>query len=145
MDRRYILKDKKTLPIPNIKIYYLLQFSWGLILNVFGAIVSFILLCCSFKPYRYKYGYCFELPIDFGLNLGIFFLVPINGSEHTKDHEYGHSIQNMYFGPFSIGSVHLISAIRFWIRAFLTKIGKTPTTKYDDIWFEGQASYTGKQ
>jgi hypothetical protein len=87
----------------------------------------------------------FRLPINFGLELGIFFLAPKCASDHTKKHELGHSIQNVYLGPFTIGVVSTPSAVRFWFRKIKKKLGKKITTTYDSIWFEGQATKSGDE
>ena len=132
--------------LPNVKrrwLYYLLQFTWGLPMNFIGALVALVLVCHRKKAYKYGWNYCFELPVNFGLELGIFFIAPIDGSKHTKDHEHGHAIQNIYFGPFCIGMVSIPSATRFWIREIQYMIKKPPKTKYDDAWFEGQATKSG--
>jgi hypothetical protein len=145
MDRLY--HTKKVEVLPNIKhrwLYYLLQFTWGLPMNIAGALVALVLVCHRKKAYRYGWNYCFELPVNFGLELGIFFIAPINGSKHTKDHEHGHAIQNIYFGPFCVGMVSIPSAARFWIREIQYMVKKPPKTKYDDAWFEGQASKSGE-
>lgn len=144
MDRLY--HTKKVEVLPNIKyrwLYYLLQFTWGLPMNIVGALVALVLVCFRKKAYRYGWNYCFELPVNFGLELGIFFIAPVNGSRHTKDHEHGHAIQNIYFGPFCVGMVSIPSAARFWIREIQYMIKKPPKTDYDDAWFEGQASKSG--
>lgn len=132
--------------LPNVKrrwAYYLLQFTWGLPMNLIGAIVALVLVCHRKKAYKYGWNYCFELPVNFGLELGIFFIAPVGGSKHTKDHEHGHAIQNIYFGPFCVGMVSIPSATRFWIREIQYMIKKPPKTKYDDAWFEGQATKSG--
>jgi hypothetical protein len=132
--------------LPNVKcrwLYYLLQFTWGLPMNFIGALVALVLMCHRKKAYKYGWNYCFELPVNFGLELGIFFIAPMNGSKHTKDHEHAHAIQNIYFGPFCVGMVSIPSATRFRIREIQYKIKKPPKTKYDDAWFEGQASKSG--
>ena len=133
--------------LPNVKhrwVYYLLQFTWGLPMNLIGAIVALVLVCHRKKAYKYGWNYCFELPVNFGLELGIFFIAPVDGSKHTKDHEHGHAIQNIYFGPFCVGMVSIPSAVRFWIREIQYMVKKPPKTHYDDAWFEGQASKSGR-
>lgn len=142
----YLYHRAEVRTLPNVKyrwLYYLLQFTWGLPMNFVGAIVALVLVCYGKKAYRYGWNYCFELPVNFGLALGIFFIAPINGSTHTKNHEHGHTIQNTYFGPFIIGMVLIPSAARFWVRELMYKVGKPPKAKYDDIWFEGQATKSG--
>lgn len=132
--------------LPNVKrrwVYYLLQFTWGLPMNLIGSIVALVLVCFKKKAYRYGWNYCFELPVNFGLELGIFFIAPINGSTHTKNHEHGHAIQNIYFGPLCVGMVSIPSAVRFWIREIQYMVKKPPKTKYDDVWFEDQATKSG--
>lgn len=132
--------------LPNVKcrwLYYLLQFTWGLPMNLIGLIAALVLVCLRKKAKRYGWNYCFELPINFGLELGIFFIAPINGSKYIKDHEHGHAIQNIYFGLFCVGMVSIPSVTRFWIREIQCMIKKPPKTDYDDAWFEGQATKSG--
>ena len=124
-------------------LYYLLSFTWGLPMNIIGAIVAGVLVCFRRRPVKYGWCLCFELPVNFGMELGIFFIAPVNGSEHTKKHELGHSIQNIYLGPLSVGVVSIPSAVRFWVREWKRRKGIELTTGYDDIWFEGQATSCG--
>jgi hypothetical protein len=134
--------------LPNVKykwLYYVLQFTWGLPFNLLGVCLAAFLYCCGKKPYKYGWNYCFECNVNFGLDLGIFFIAPCNGSTHTKNHEHGHAIQNIYFGPLCIGMVAIPSMIRFWVRSIASRIGRPPETNYDDAWFEGQATKTGTQ
>jgi hypothetical protein len=114
-------------------------------MNLIGAITALILICLGHRPKRYGWSYCFELKVNFGLELGIFFIAPVGGYESVKQHEHGHGIQNVYFGPFTIGMISIPSATRYWVREFLYWKGTPPKTKYDDIWFEGQASLSGKE
>ena len=135
-----------VMALPNVKyrwLYYLIQFTWGLPMNLVGAIVALVLICFGKRAYRYGWNYCFELKANFGLELGIFFIAPVGGTTRTKNHEHGHAIQNIYFGPFSVGMVSVPSALRFWIRELQYAMDRTPDTGYDDIWFEGQATKSG--
>ena len=144
MNYLYTNGKVEVLEAPKKKwLYYLLQFTWGLPMNIIGMIVALILICFRKRPYRYGWNLCFELPVNFGLELGIFFIAPIDGSTHTKNHEHGHGIQNIYFGPFTVGMVSIPSATRFWIRELKYACGAPPKSKYDDIWFEGQATKSG--
>lgn len=146
MNHLYTNGEVEALKAPKKKwVYYLLQFTWGLPMNVIGAIVALVLICFRKRPYRYGWNLCFELPVNFGLELGIFFIAPVGGSTHTKNHEHGHSIQNIYFGPFTIGMVSIPSAARFWVRELRYACDRPPKSKYDDIWFEGQATKSGNK
>ena len=135
-----LLYKKGIKSLPNVKhkwVYYLLQFTWGLPMNILGVIVAICLLISGKRPIKYGWNYCFGLNVNFGMEMGIFFIAPVHASAYLKNHEHGHAIQNIYFGPFSVGMVSIPSALRFWIRELKTKIGIKLKTNYDDIWFEG--------
>jgi hypothetical protein len=136
------------------KEFYTLSWTWGLLLNVIGLLViSTIIIYGKLKHNRTyelkKCGWCYYLAVGDtywgGLELGMFFLT--DKSEHisTKWHEHGHAIQNCYLGLFMPLLVSIPSAIRYWYRNYLTSKGQTLTTKYDDIWFEGEATKLGKK
>lgn len=127
--------------------FYLLSFTWGLPMTLIGCIAALILLAIGNKPK--KYGYCFHFEVGNnwgGLSLGIVLITDKTPSEHTKMHEVGHGFQNCYFGPLMPFVVCIPSAIRYWYRELkYYRKGKTPPTKYDDIWFEGDASKRGTE
>lgn len=125
--------------------FYLLSFTWGLPMTIIGLIVALALIIAGKKPE--KYGYCLHFKVGNnwgGVSFGIVFITDKTPSEHTKMHEVGHSIQGCYWGllmPFVIG---LPSTIRYWYRELkYYRKGKTPPTKYDDAWFEGDATRRG--
>lgn len=126
-------------------LFYLLSWTWGVILNLCGAIVALILIATNHKPQKYGYCYYFEVGKTNwgGLELGMFFLTQKNASERTKMHELGHGINNTWFGPFMLFIVTIPSAIRYHYRNIRRKIGKPCKTGYDDIWFEKLATDTG--
>lgn len=126
-------KDKKK--------YYLLQFTWGLPMNVVGFICAAALSLYK-RPRMEKWHWVFELPIDFGLNLGLVVIVPKQPARRIINHEIGHAIQNIYFGPFTIAIVAIPSVIRYWVRRWQSKCGQE-LPDYDSIWFEEQATKTG--
>lgn len=127
-------------------LYYLIQFTWGLPLNLVGCVAALIYVLGGRRLTKYGWNYCLELRVKFGLELGIFMIVP-DGTEiiatSTKNHEHGHAIQNLYFGPFMIGTVCLPSAIRFWWRRWKTAMHRPLKTTYDSAWFEGMATVSG--
>lgn len=129
----------------SISSYYLLSFTWGSIMSIIGVMIAAALLCCGYPCYRNIYGWYFMIGRGWGgISLGPIALVARDcNSEHTLNHEFGHSIQNCYFGPFMI-CIGLASAIRYWYREFLKKY-KIPLKPYDSIWFEGQATKIGKE
>ena len=126
--------------------FYLLTFTWGLPLTLTGLIVSIVMLCIGRKPHRYGYCFYFEVGKTWGgLEFGVMFLVGKNVSNHTKNHELGHGIQNCYWGPLMPFVICIPSAIRYWYRSIRKKLGYTNKTKYDDFWAEGQASRWGTE
>lgn len=129
--------------------YYLLSFSWGLIITLTGCLISLALLIAGYKPQRNKYGWSFILNLNnCGFSMGPAAFVCKNPSKHMLEHEFGHSIQNCYFGPLFIFLVALPSMIRFWYREYLVKSGKKTYSQlppYDAAWFEGGASELGSR
>lgn len=126
-------------------IYYFLQFTYGIIMNIIGGLLALILLITGYKPKKFTNNIYFEFKkIDwFGFSCGIFVFI---GKDCTNFlwHESGHSIQNVTFGPLFPFIVAIPSVIRFWYRELkFYKKGLTPKTYYDDIWFEGQATLLG--
>ena len=123
--------------------FYLLSFTWGLPLSLIGFIVMFVLNLKGYDIYKNQYGYYCEIGKGWGgLSLGPFAVVNKSPSEYLLAHEFGHALQNCYFGPHMI-IVSLMSFTRYWYREFLLKNGKQ-LNDYDSIWFEGTATYLGK-
>ena len=140
--------------------FWLLSIFWGTNMTLIGCIVYFFLRITGHKPYQYNYSYVFELDsMAGGMTLGPVILIYKNPSKKLLDHEFGHSLQNCYFGNCML-MISLWSAARYWFRElvnkefyevpaflipiknFITNIGyELPT--YDSIWFEGTATYLG--
>ena len=129
--------------------YYILSFTWGILLNLAGCIAACILLLLGYKPKKWLYGYYFEIGRSWGgLESGIFFFCQENPSDTLRNHEFGHSIQNCYLGPLFIPIIFIPSAIRYWYRECLVRNGKknySDLPEYDSIWFEGQATSIGEK
>ena len=107
-------------------MFYLLSFTWGIAMTTIGCLASLVLLIAGRKPKRNQYGWYFEIGTGWGgCELGCMCIVNKNPSQHTLNHEFGHAIQNCYFGPFMI-FISLASAARYWYREYLTRIKKIP-------------------
>lgn len=101
-------------------LYYLIQWTWGIIMNIVGGITFIICKCCRCETYMYRNAVCIVVPWNFGgLELGMFF---VRGKKNISvcAHEYGHSIQNLWWGPLFPFVVCIPSAIRYWLREFKT-------------------------
>lgn len=126
------------------KLYYILSWTWGIIMSLIGAIGALYHVCRGRKIQRH--GGCFWIETGKnwgGVNLGMFFFYQEGADESGKNHEYGHSLQNCIWGPLFPFVIAIPSAIRYHYRRQLIKKGEKPTTDYDDVWFEGQATDWG--
>lgn len=130
----------------NKKLYYTLNFTWGLPLTLIGLIVGLALKTIGYEHKKWMYGYYFEIGKGWGgLNLGVVFLCSKNSSQSLKNHEFGHSLQNCLFGVFTMFLIHIPSFVRYWYREIRTMRGLENKASYDDIWFEGQATKWGSK
>lgn len=130
-------------------LYYILNYTWGLLTTIVGWIIlGFVRLFLRKKVVEHgKYGPChYAIFGDSwgGLEIGINFLVADNmgtyWTQHTKEHESGHTFQNAIWGPLAIFLIFIPSFIRYW----LDRAGKIKKD-YDAIWFEGNASTVGHE
>lgn len=124
-------------------LFYILSWTWGLPMSLIGFCASGVLKKKGYKPK--KHGWCqhYEYGKGWGgVNLGPIFITSIGASEHTKNHEHGHALQNCIWGPLMPFVISIPSAVRYWIRVYQQKQGKK-LEPYDAIWFEGQATKWG--
>lgn len=114
-------------------------------------ITAFIMIFLKKKPIKNGCSYIIEIGGNWGgLELGC---VAIIGEytkispthyEYIRRHEFGHSIQQLMFGPLQNILVGVPSVIRYWYRRIkVKKTGKQMKTNYNDIWFEGTATKWG--
>lgn len=125
-------------------LFYILSFTWGITMTIIGCFVAVGLIMTKHKPQKYGYCYRFEVAKGWGgVNFGPFIVTNIIPSNHTMAHECGHALQNCRFGPFMV-VIGLMSVCRYWYREFkYYKRGLTPSTVYDDAWYEGHATKIG--
>lgn len=127
--------------------FWIFSCTWGIVMTLIGSITSGILMLCGYKPFKNQYGYAIIIGKNWGgMEMGPFCLINKNPSQDILDHEFGHGLQNCYFGPFMM-FISLASAIRYWYREYLTQVkGKrySELIPYDGIWFENMASNWGK-
>jgi len=113
-------------------------------MNIIGCLAALFLLIIGKKPYRLKHTFCFAFGKGWGgLTLGAVVIVAGDSSLSVLFHEYGHTVQNLIFGPFEL-FIGIASAARYWYREIKRK--RDPACylpPYDSIWFEGQATRLG--
>ena len=133
-------------PNPNIsdREFYLRSFTWGLPVNLGGAVIAAGLLATGHKPE--KFGKCINFTVGKnwgGGSMGIFMITCRNAPRRLKEHEHGHSIQNCFYGPL-MPLVNLQSTGRYLYRAGMQKLlPKKKLPPYDSVWFEGEATELG--
>ena len=125
-------------------LYWIGQCTWGLLMNIIGCLAALFLLIIGKKPYRVVHTFCFAFGKGWGgLTLGAVVIVAGDSSLSVLFHEYGHTVQNLIFGPFEL-FIGIASAARYWYREIKRK--RDPACylpPYDSIWFEGQATRLG--
>ena len=131
------------------ELYWLLSLTWGLPLTLMGLVFALCLSCFGKKPKHNMYGWVYELgPICGGFSLGPITIAPSDPSLRMLNHEFGHSIQNCYFGLLMPFVVSIPSMLRFWYRELAMSIGHKSLNDlppYDAIWFEGTATSIGNE
>lgn len=132
-------------------LYWILSLTWGILMTFIGLLVTgFVIIFLHGKPHRNGWSYIVEIGHNWGgLELGAVALCARYSTnfprsfDNVRKHEFGHSIQNIIWGPFFPFVIGIPSAIRYWYREYLYKHHKPITTDYDSIWFEGQATRWG--
>lgn len=127
------------------KEFYTLSWTKGILMSLAGALVAFVLICTGHRPK--KHGWCtyFNVGKNWGgLSLGMFFFTDQNNHLSTRWHEHGHAIQNCFYGPKQV-IVTIQSACRYHKLMSMAKAGKPITEKYDDAWYEGEATALGRK
>lgn len=137
--------------------YWILQLTWGFLMTFVGLVVTlFILIFMRKKARFHRNGFSWIIEIGGnwgGLELGAMALCgnySITNKywyQHTRRHEFGHTIQNIIFGPFYLFVVGIPSAIRYWYQHFEQKKGRYFAPNWYDCyaWFEYLASSWGSK
>jgi hypothetical protein len=127
----------------NQTLFYILSWTWGLPMSLIGFCASGILKKRGYKSKKHGWCYYYECGRGWGgVNFGPIFITSTGPSEHTKNHEHGHALQNCIWGPLMPFVIAIPSAVRYWIRRLQAKKGQQ-LEDYDAIWFEGQATKWG--
>lgn len=129
-------------------LYWIVQLTWGALLTIPGLLItSFCIIFLKGKVHKNGFSYIVEIGGNWGgMDLGAVALcgnysnVNKRHFEHTRRHEFGHSVQQLIFGPFLLFVIAIPSAVRYWYFRL------TPNKKhqdYDYVWFEYTASKWG--
>lgn len=125
---------------PSRIIFYILSFSWGIILSILGLGATLALRAIGAHQAPNQYGYVTYLGNNSwgGFTLGPYSFVCPNASPELLTHEAGHSYQNIIFGPIMV-ILTLISIIHYWISCFVPSVN----ANYYNFWIEANATKLG--
>ncbi len=130
-------------------LFYLVQWTWGLPVNLIGAIVY--LICTKILHRRWqRFGYARIVYLPWksgGLTLGLFIFMKDRHSSkkwtyNTRIHEYGHTWQCLVLGAFYWIVIALPSAI--WCN-FFEGYRKRNGVSYYKLYCEGWANKWGQK
>jgi hypothetical protein len=83
------------------KTFFRRSWTWGVIMTVIGKMVHAVLGWFGYKAERNMYGYVIYIGKGWGgAGMGPYCIACRDISVSTLNHEFGHAIQNCYFGPF---------------------------------------------
>lgn len=125
-------------------LYYLLNFTWGILLTTIGIFVALFMLITLHRPHNYNGALMFitKKPTNYGFSIGLTIVVG-QDDNNLESHELGHTYQNAILGLLMPFLVSIPSVIRYWVREIQYKNGKN-LKPYDSIWFEANATKIGK-
>ena len=112
--------------------FLLVQWTWGMPVNLIGAIV-FLIVSRKNRWEKFNNAYICYIPgFPGGLSLGLFIFMDDNDREawtkNTRIHEYGHTIQCLLLGPLYWIIIALPSAV--WCNFFKSYITKNNVCYY---------------
>ena len=106
-------------------MFWFLSLTWGIVMTLIGFIIMFILLLGNYEIKTFHHYLRMEVGRNWGgFEMGPIFFTDENPSLYTKQHEAGHGIQNIMFGPLMPFVVSIPSALRYWFREQKTQKGK---------------------
>ena len=150
INQKYPVKPKKTWKTDLIDfLFYLVQWTWGLTVNLAGGIA--FLICSKIKGYRYqRFGYAYIVYVPWkggGLSLGLFIFMKDQHSNkkwtyNTRIHEYGHTWQCLLLGPLYWIVIAIHSFI--WCNCF-AKYREKNNVSYYKLYCESWANSWGEK
>jgi len=129
-------------------IYWLLQFSWGIVQNILGLLIFVILLIKNPKRKIETFfgAILTHWAFTFSMGCGMFIFY---GHENAKDrnevkvHEYGHTIQSAVLGPLFMFVIAIPSTSWAFLPIFINYRKKTGMA-YLDLYCESWANKWGE-
>ena len=150
INQKHPVKPPKTWKTDLVDfLFYLVQWTWGLTVNLAGGIA--FLICTKIKGYRYqRFGYAYIVYVPWkggGLSLGLFIFMKDQHSNkkwtyNTRIHEYGHTWQCLLLGPLYWVVIAIPSFI--WCNCFAKYRAKNNVSYYK-LYCESWANSWGEK
>lgn len=100
-----------------IALFWVWSCTWGIVMTLIGAIGALALIIGGQAPRVFHGRVYFQLGRGWGgVSLGAFFFLSTTSPDSTKQHEAGHTVQNLIFGPLMPFVVCIPSAFRCVLR-----------------------------
>lgn len=133
-------------------IFFVIQWSWGIIQNLVGLLVMLIIPKMSVEPFHGAVAVEYESHKFTknlgGFALGMFIFYPQMNPESKQNlltHEYGHTIQSLIYGPLYLPVVGLCSVRWSQIYWKNREIYNKQNIFYADKYPEKQANFWGEK
>ena len=121
-------------------LFYILSWTWGILESLLGFLVILPIMLIG-RIYIFCNRLVVQTPKFFGrwgwAALGCFAMVSYNHKPNSIViiQEFGHGIQNIIFGPFTLFIITIPAMIRYLVYLI--------SGKYKEFWFDRQASKLG--
>ena len=142
-------REKTALHTIQDILFYIIQWTWGLPVNIVGGIAYFVCAVIFKRPHQ-KFGKANIVYLPWnagGLSMGLFIFVKDGNAKpewtyNTRIHEYGHTWQCLLLGPLYYIVIALPSVI--WCNCFAS-YRKKNNVSYYKLYCEGWANAWGKK
>lgn len=121
-------------------LYYFLQFTWALALNLAGGAIALYLHLKGEKHFRYERALATYWNLHSSMSIGMFIFLE-KGLEEQEPrilyHEYGHTFQSILLGPLYLPVIALPSAV--WansrrLERYRKRTGRSYYAFYPEKW-----------
>lgn len=134
-------------------IFYLIQFTWVLPVNLISCIMYIILTLGGCKRERFYNAFVIYIPsrrFSYGVSLGVFIFITVKAAKSMEEcqkadmlvHEYGHTYQALILGPLYWFVVGIPSFI--WM-CFFVRYRINNNISYYDFYTEAWANSLGQK
>jgi len=130
-------------------VYWILQWTWGIIQNIIGAIIWLVVKFTvrNGKTIMYRGAFLTPWKLKSSLGIGMFIFLGNWDSEYSRKvmvHEYGHTLQSIIVGPLFLFVIGIPSLIWAGVPVF-ENMRRRGRFSYFDPYFENWANRLGEK